>query len=282
VSGRFVPWVAFISGAVVSVGANVLHAAEAAPGQLDAGRIVAAGWAPVALLLVAEMVTRTRQAGPWWVRGARVLGTVIVAGVAAVVSYTHMHELLIAYGQTDTVATLLPLSVDGLVLVASVALAYPTPVPPAPRERVAAAPRNEAPAVPATEDAVPPKVDTPIAGVGADRGAEALYADAAADPDGARSAPVPQLSATVPPERHTSGTLRSEAEQAGEADPAGAREAVRAIVRQALRDGVEPPSGAELAAPYRLSDRWGRKQIKEVRKEPEFAQRDDAREPVGR
>ncbi|WP_433699282.1 DUF2637 domain-containing protein [Nocardiopsis sp. CA-288880] len=122
--GDGIAWLAFVTGAVVSIGANVLHALDGG-GTVEAGRVIASGWAPVALLLVAELVARARTAGPWWIVALRWVGTAVVAGVAAVVSYGHMRDLLLSYGESDLVAHLLPLSVDGLLLVASLALAGP-------------------------------------------------------------------------------------------------------------------------------------------------------------
>jgi hypothetical protein len=46
----------------------------------------------------------------------------VVALVAAVTSYRHMRALLLAYGEDSVTATIQPLSVDGLMLVASLAL----------------------------------------------------------------------------------------------------------------------------------------------------------------
>lgn len=88
------------------------------------GSVVWATRHETALLLVAEMVTRgTRPTGITAV--IQWSGTAVVAAVAAVVSYGHMRALLLSYGETALVACLLPLSVDGLLLVASVALARP-------------------------------------------------------------------------------------------------------------------------------------------------------------
>jgi hypothetical protein len=47
-----------------------------------------------------------------------------VAAVAAVVSYSHIYGLGRAYGQDGTAARLLPLSVDGLILAASLVLLH--------------------------------------------------------------------------------------------------------------------------------------------------------------
>ncbi|MCW2891829.1 MAG: hypothetical protein JWO75_1318 [Actinomycetia bacterium] len=45
-----------------------------------------------------------------------------VAGFAAVVGYSHIHDLGRAHGQDGTSARLLPLSVDGLILATSLVL----------------------------------------------------------------------------------------------------------------------------------------------------------------
>lgn len=50
-------------------------------------------------------------------------GAAAVAGIAAVASYAHMRELAAANGQSGTLAALVPLSVDGLLVVAAVAMA---------------------------------------------------------------------------------------------------------------------------------------------------------------
>jgi hypothetical protein len=47
-----------------------------------------------------------------------------VAGFAAVVSYSHIYGLGRAHGQDGTAARLLPLSVDGLILAASLVLLH--------------------------------------------------------------------------------------------------------------------------------------------------------------
>lgn len=56
-------------------------------------------------------------------RVARNLSAAAVAGIAAAASYTHMRQLALTYGQTSLLAALLPLSVDGLVIVGAVAMA---------------------------------------------------------------------------------------------------------------------------------------------------------------
>lgn len=135
--GQWSAWAAFGAGISVSVAANVAHtwyppaavlaAWRAAHGPAVAWRPglvaqIAAAWWPVALLLCIEIVTRVQwQPGRRWA-AARYGGTGVVAVVAAVVSYRHMAGLLAATGEDGVTAHLGPLAVDGLMVVASVAL----------------------------------------------------------------------------------------------------------------------------------------------------------------
>jgi hypothetical protein len=45
-----------------------------------------------------------------------------VAGIAAVASYAHMRELAVLHGQGELIASLVPISVDGMLVVATVAM----------------------------------------------------------------------------------------------------------------------------------------------------------------
>lgn len=117
-----IPWTAFLLGAGASIAANVAHAAERNADGTDIGAMLFAAWAPVALLLVAEMMVRG-QRPRGLLSAVEWVGAFLVALAAAVVSYGHMRGLLLQYGESELVAVLLPLSVDGLVVVASVALA---------------------------------------------------------------------------------------------------------------------------------------------------------------
>jgi hypothetical protein len=53
---------------------------------------------------------------------ASLVGAVVVAGIAALASYAHMRGLALRYGQPVLIADLLPVSVDGMMVVATVAL----------------------------------------------------------------------------------------------------------------------------------------------------------------
>ncbi len=46
----------------------------------------------------------------------------VLALIAAVVSFGHMHELVIRHGETRLNATLIPLSVDGMVVASSMSV----------------------------------------------------------------------------------------------------------------------------------------------------------------
>ncbi|MEV4704526.1 DUF2637 domain-containing protein [Actinoplanes sp. NPDC049316] len=107
---------AFIAGITASVAANVAHA-EDSPGA----RTVA-GWAPLALLLTIEVVLRVPPPRQWWLAALRYLGTAVVSAVAAIASFRHMKGLALAYGEDQLTAATLPLSADGLIFVASLAL----------------------------------------------------------------------------------------------------------------------------------------------------------------
>ena len=115
---RRVRWavrIALTLGVAASVAANVLHARPNFISQ------AIAAWPPLALLLTVELTSRI----PMHRRvlaAFRVFATVAIAGIAAWVSYWHMASVAANYGETDTSAYLLPLSVDGLIVVASVSL----------------------------------------------------------------------------------------------------------------------------------------------------------------
>lgn len=282
--GTLIPWAAFITGAGTSVAANVAHAAERAE-QAGTGGMLFAAWAPIALLLVAEMITRGRRR-----TGAMAIvqwaGAGLVALAAAVVSFGHMRGLLLSYGESELVAILLPLSVDGLVLVASVALASG----PERRNVAAQAERNEVataepvpaePAEPAEQAALVPAESVPAeraeraertertALVPVPERHEATTAEPAERHEDAAAEPVPA------PERNTDEAPETAERHADEVpakpipsvpDARNVREHALEVARDAVRNG-RPLTGAELAAWYGKSDRWGRKILSEVRTE---------------
>lgn len=102
-------------GVAASVAANILHADPNPIAQ------AIAAWPPLALLLTVELISRV----PVYRRSlaaVRLGATATIAGIAAWVSYWHMAGVAARYGETGAAPYLLPLSVDGLVVVASVSL----------------------------------------------------------------------------------------------------------------------------------------------------------------
>jgi hypothetical protein len=112
---RWAVRLALTAGAAASIGANVLHAAHNPISQ------AIAAWPPLALLLTVELVARvpvhTRT-----LAAVRIAATTVIAAIAAWVSYWHMAAVAARYGETPTSAYLLPISVDGLIVVASISL----------------------------------------------------------------------------------------------------------------------------------------------------------------
>jgi Protein of unknown function (DUF2637) len=115
-TGRAVAWLAFALGVAASVAANVAHA------RPESGPRLASAFAPVALLLTVEIMSRVPwSTGRMWAL-SRWAGTGAVALVAAVTSYRHMSALLVSYGEDRLTALIQPVCVDGLMVVASLAL----------------------------------------------------------------------------------------------------------------------------------------------------------------
>jgi hypothetical protein len=124
---RFVAWLGFAFGSVMSVAANVLHAwlpAEELPAGWSPGiapQIGSAVW-PIGLLLSVEVLSRVRWApGIWWAL-ARYGGAGTVALGSAVISYGHLREVLLAWDYGPLGAAVGPLVLDGLMVVSGFAL----------------------------------------------------------------------------------------------------------------------------------------------------------------
>ncbi|MEV4078381.1 DUF2637 domain-containing protein [Nonomuraea fuscirosea] len=57
-----------------------------------------------------------------WIRWTTTAAVLVLAGIAAVVSFRHMRELAVAHGEDELAAALIPLAVDGTIVAASMAL----------------------------------------------------------------------------------------------------------------------------------------------------------------
>nr|WP_245665980.1 DUF2637 domain-containing protein [Actinoplanes subtropicus] len=172
---------ALVVGVAASVAANMLHARSNPISQ------AIAAWPPLALLLTVELISRV----PVYRRSlaaVRLLATTVIAGIAAWVSYWHMTAVAARYGETAASPYLLPLSVDGLIVVASICLVElsgridandrtPPNPPPAPahptRTVTAAQPADAAPPAPtATPHTAPGSFPAPAARNAKPTGAE--------------------------------------------------------------------------------------------------------------
>ena len=105
----------FALGIGASLAGNVLHAADNVISQ------AISAWSPVALLLAVELISRI-PARRGALSAVRLGATAVIAGIAAWVSYWHMVGVATRYGEADSSAYLLPFSVDGLIVVASISL----------------------------------------------------------------------------------------------------------------------------------------------------------------
>jgi hypothetical protein len=125
--GKFVAWMGFAFGSIVSVAANVLAARivpEHAPADWQPSifaQVGAAVW-PLALLISVEVLSRVQ-----WRRGAlwgfaRYGGAGTVALGSAVISYGHIRDVLGSWGYSPLGAGVGPLVVDGLMVVSGFAL----------------------------------------------------------------------------------------------------------------------------------------------------------------
>jgi hypothetical protein len=102
-------------GVATSVAANILHARPNPISQ------AIAAWPPLALLLTVELISRI-PVDRLSLSVVRLGAAAFIAGIAAWVSYWHMAGVASRYGEVGAAPYLIPLSVDGLVVVASVCL----------------------------------------------------------------------------------------------------------------------------------------------------------------
>lgn len=105
-----------IAALVASLAANVVAAEPTLIGA------VVAAWPPVALIATVELLTKVPSSGGWRTRMRYGAGG-LIAAIAAWVSYWHMVHVAGDAGEGQIAAHLIPLVVDGLVVVTSATLA---------------------------------------------------------------------------------------------------------------------------------------------------------------
>jgi len=108
--------IAFAIG--VSIWGNVLHAK---PSFVP---IALSSLPPILFYLGYEIISRVPIPGDAkrFVRFSRVLATVGISGIGAWLSYWHQRDAFFRYTEDLQLAALLPLSIDGLMIIASVSL----------------------------------------------------------------------------------------------------------------------------------------------------------------
>ena len=126
-AGRGWAYLGITLGGLVSIAANVAHSYVPPTGAPTswtppAGAVVSAFFWPIFLFVALEILARTRWPKGWGWYALRFLGLLPVAIVAGVVSYRHLAGLLTFYGEDPLTATIGPLAVDGLMVVATGAL----------------------------------------------------------------------------------------------------------------------------------------------------------------
>ncbi|SDY46787.1 Protein of unknown function [Micromonospora pattaloongensis] len=172
-------------GVAASVVANILHARDNPISQ------AIAAWPPLALLLTVELISRV-PVHRRHLAVTRFVATATIAGIAAWVSYWHMAGVAARYGETGASPYLLPLSVDGLIVVASICLVELG-------GRIAAAQAENRAGTPVTAVQAESGTATPVTATG---GAPAAVVPPAATPEplpAATAPPEPLPAATAPP-----------------------------------------------------------------------------------
>jgi hypothetical protein len=248
-AGRGWAYTGTILGVVTSVAANIAHTyvpPTTGPATTawtpEPGAVIGALFWPLALLVASEVLARKRWAGPF----ARVVGiaaVLLVGTVAAVISYMHMHGLLLHYQETPLAAAIGPLAIDGLMLISSLALvakdaptteptpADRTPIEPAPVEPI------PQPADPTPIEPVPAEPDrttaVPINGSTPNGHPHPINGSTTGTPDriDVRSVPITETTGST-----TQGTDRSSRSTAPIARPADVQRARDAIRAQLLPD----------------------------------------------
>lgn len=275
----------FALGTGVSVAGNVAHTWHPSDEQLAVAgltRATAAQWSPelgaqlgaaffpIALLVTVEVLSRVSWPSGWAWSLARYGGTSLVAAVAAVASYLHLYDLLIAYGEDKLTAIIGPLAVDGLMVVCGFAMLA---ISRRKQEAAAAAdgPVSQTPDTPAD---IVPDTAGPVPGVAAAdivpvpdmpaiesvSGTPDIAADITPDPAG-------DVAVDVAPDTASQGDMlpvptRRKPRRAAAAPDADAVERARELL------ATDPDmSGAELGRRLELSERQGQRLVAALRAE---------------
>lgn len=115
-----VAYVALFTGAGLSIAGNVANVIRTRGVQVDTLDVVLAVAFPALVVLMVEVFVSSRWRGlSWPMQVLRWLGTVSIGAVAMRVSWVHLNELMLSRGQAQDVATLGPLAIDFLAIMAT-------------------------------------------------------------------------------------------------------------------------------------------------------------------
>lgn len=106
-------------GSGVSIAGNVADTYRISGPATDALDITLAAFWPAAVLLAIEMFVSTLWSKAPGYQALRWIGSIGIGFMAMRVSWIHLNELLASRGQTADVATLGPLAIDGLAIMAT-------------------------------------------------------------------------------------------------------------------------------------------------------------------
>lgn len=119
--GRAWAYIGTVSGVAVSSSANLIETIgnPAVPKEFVWIAAIFMGLLPVGLFISLEVLVRNRikEHLAWWRAGMLVAATSF-----AVPSYSHMHDLLVSWGQNSAISYMTPLGWDAVMLLSTLAL----------------------------------------------------------------------------------------------------------------------------------------------------------------
>lgn len=130
--GRQLAYIGTAIGFIASASANIadVYVKNSTP---SVGPIIGAVFWPTSLFLASEIMARKKwPEGYVWIL-VRMAGLLPIALVAALISYEHLHDLMLSWSETREAAALGPLSIDGLMMMSSLALLAPDRKPRIPK-----------------------------------------------------------------------------------------------------------------------------------------------------
>ena len=115
-----IAYVALAVGAGLSIMYNVVDTMAVRGAHFDIYDLITAVAAPGIVVLMVEMfVSRWWIGRPWYMQIIRATSCAVIGGIAMRASWTHGHDFMASRGQTEDVATMWPLAIDLLAIMAT-------------------------------------------------------------------------------------------------------------------------------------------------------------------